>query len=186
MLALAGACVAIGLAPMAFWPAMARAASAWNPAWAGLGSPVSLAGLGDFHVTLLLAGALAGFLLWRRVRGNGLRRSLTWDCGYAAPTARMQYSSGSFAATITEWFGWILHTQRHECRPEGAFPVRASFEEHTPETVLEEVVEPAGAVVLKLATAARRLQHGRLQSYLLYLVVGLAALALLELLGARL
>ena len=35
MLALAGACVAIGLAPVVFWPAVARAASAWNPVWAG-------------------------------------------------------------------------------------------------------------------------------------------------------
>ena len=33
MLTLAGACVAIGLAPMLFWPAIARAVGAWNPAW---------------------------------------------------------------------------------------------------------------------------------------------------------
>ena len=185
MLALAGACVAIGVAPIAFWPAMARAASAWNPAWTGLESPVSLATLGAFHISLLLVGALAGFLLWRRIRENGLRRSLTWDCGYAAPTARMQYSSGSFAATITEWFAWILRPQRHECRPEGAFPAHASFEEHTPETVLEHVIEPVGALVLQVASAARRLQHGRLQAYLLYLVVGLAGLAIMVLTGSR-
>jgi hydrogenase-4 component B len=180
MLALAGACVAIGLAPVLFWPAMARAASAWNPAWSGLGSPVSLAALGAFHVSLLGVGALAGYLLWRRVRQNGLRRAPTWDCGYAAPTARMQYTAGSFAATVTGWFAWILDPQRHERRPDGPFPARASFEEHTPETVLERVIEPAGAAFLWMAAAARRLQHGRLQSYLLYLVVGLAALAALS------
>ena len=39
MIVLAAGCVAIGLAPVVFWPAVARAASAWNPAWAGLEAP---------------------------------------------------------------------------------------------------------------------------------------------------
>src|ERR1039458_7270990 len=38
----------------------------------------------------------AAFLLLQKVRSNGLRRGLTWDCAYVAPTAHMQYSSGSF------------------------------------------------------------------------------------------
>ena len=59
----------------------------------------------------------------------------------------------------------------------------AAFEEHTPETVLERFVEPAGGAVMQLAMAARRFQHGRVQSYLLYLLIGLAALAGLVLVG---
>jgi hydrogenase-4 component B len=185
MLLLAGTCGAIGLAPVAFWPAVARAASIWNPAWGGLGAPASLGPIGAGNLALALAAVLAVSLLRRRTRQNGLRRALTWDCGYAAPSARMQYTAGSFAGIITEWFGWILRPVRHRRSPEGAFPARASFEEHTPETVLERLIEPVGAMVLRFAMAARRLQHGRLQAYLLYLLVGLAGLAALVLFFAH-
>jgi len=43
--------------------------------------------------------------------------------------------------------------------------------------VLERIVEPAGALVMRVATTARRLQHGRVQAYLAYLLVGIALLA---------
>lgn len=181
MVVLAIACVAIGLMPVLFWPAVARAASTWNPAWSSLGAPASLPMLGTFHLAFALVLVVAASLLWKLTRQAGLRRALTWDCGYAVPTARMQYTAGSFAGIITEWFAWILRPQRHEHQPVGSFPVHANFEEHTPETVLEYVVEPAGEVVMRIANAARRLQHGRVQAYLLYLVAGLVVLGVMAL-----
>ena len=168
---------------MVFWPAVARAADAWNPAWNGIVPPGSLPTLGAAHVGLAVLGGLAVIVLWRRTRGIGLRRALTWDCGYAEPTPRMQYTAGSFAGTITEWFAWILRPQTHDQRPEGLFPAAAAYGQHTPETVLEQIVEPAAGAVMRFSTIMRRLQHGRLQSYLLYLVVGIAALAGLVLAG---
>jgi len=183
MLVLAAGCVAIGLAPTLFWPAVARAASEWNPAWAGLGAPASLGAIGAANVTLAIVSVAAASLLLLRTRRNGLRRAPTWGCGYAAPTARMQYTAGSFAGIVTEWFAWILRPRRRERRPEGAFPTGASFEEDTPETVLEDVIEPAASMVLKLSMLARRFQHGRLQAYLLYILAGVAALAAVVLWG---
>jgi hydrogenase-4 component B len=183
MLVLAGACLAIGLAPAVFFFAVARAAVEWNPSWSGLGGPTSLGTLGFANVLLLLVAAFAALLLWRRTSRTGLRRAPTWDCGYALPTARMQYTAGSFAGIINEWFAWIVRPWREEHRPEGTFPAGASWVEHTPETVLEHLVEPAGVIVLKVSSVARRLQHGRLQSYLLYIVIGLVALAALVLWG---
>jgi hydrogenase-4 component B len=183
MIGLAAACVAIGLAPVAFWPALARAATEWNPAWTGLAAPASLTTLGTAHLALVAAAALAATVLWHRTHQNGVRRALTWDCGYAAPTAKMQYTAGSFASTITEWFAWILRPQRHEHRAEDVLPTHASFAEHTPETMLEHVIEPVASVVMNISFAARRLQHGRLQSYLVYLVLGIAALAGVVLIG---
>ena len=177
MLVLAGMCVAIGLAPLVFWMAIARAAGAWNAAWAGTDSPVPLGQLGWMHVGLVVFAGVAGWWLWQRVRACGLARALTWDCGYVAPTARMQYTVGSFAAVIVEWFACILRPERHEQRPDGLFPVSASLAEHTPETVLERVVEPAGRAVLRVSSAVRSLQHGRVQSYVLYVLLGLLALA---------
>jgi hydrogenase-4 component B len=95
----------------------------------------------------------------------------------------MQYSAGSLAAIITGWFAWILRPQRHVHPAAARFPAHASFEEHTPETVLTCVVQPAARLVMRVVGAARRLQHGRLQAYVLYVLIGVAALALLAVIG---
>jgi hydrogenase-4 component B len=179
MFVLAGACVAIGLAPFIFWPAIARVVAEWEPAWAVTPAPPSLWSLGVFHATFAAVSAGAGWWMWRRVRGANFRRAPTWDCGYAVPTARMQYTAGSFAATINRWFAWVLRPERHERRPEGVLPGAGSFVEHTPETVLDRVIIPVARLVGRLARGVRRLQHGRVQTYLLYLMIGVAALLML-------
>ena len=183
MLVLAAACVAIGLAPAAFWPALMRAAAAWDPAWRDAAAPASLPALGMANAVLATLAIAGAVLLWRVTLRRGLRRAPTWDCGYAAPTARMQYTAGSFAGIIVEWFAWILRPRRHEHRPAGLFPDSAASEEHTPEVVLEEFVTPAGSLIMRIALAARRLQHGRVQAYLLYVIAGLLAVAALALAG---
>jgi hydrogenase-4 component B len=177
MLILLLGCLAIGLAPVAFWPAATRAAGTWVPAWGDAPAPGALVALGIAHVSFAILAALAVWILRRRVRRGGLRRAPTWDCGYAAPTARMQYTAGSFAGTVIAWFAWILRTERGGEPVAGPFPRGASFAAHTPETVLECIVEPAGGLALRVARAVRRLQHGPVQAYLLYLLIGIAALA---------
>jgi hydrogenase-4 component B len=179
MLTLAAGCLAIGLAPIVFWSALARAVQTWQPIWSGPDLPAPLSTLSAFHVVLAVVAAVAAFLIWRKAHANGLRRALTWDCGYAAPTARMQYTSGSFAALAGGWFSWILQPERAVRRPRGPFPSNASRMERIPESVLERMIVPAAEVILRLSTATRRLQHGRLQFYIVYVVVGLAAIATL-------
>jgi hydrogenase-4 component B len=181
MLILAAGCVAIGLAPFVFWPAVHTAVGAWGGTWTDVPAPESLTTLGLVHIALAVLAVGAAVWLWRRAHRDGWARAGTWDCGYAAPTARMQYTAGSFAGIITEWFAWILQPERHEHRPEATFPRRAAFEEHTPETVLERVIEPCARLVMWVSGVARRLQHGRTHAYILYLILGLAAVAVMTL-----
>jgi hydrogenase-4 component B len=183
MLLLSLACVTIGLVPALVWPLLARVTSTWRPSWTESAAPDSLVALGGFQVALAAVSLLGAAVLWRCVKRNGLVRAVTWDCGYARPTARMQYTAGSFAAIITSWFAWILRPRRHVHPPMTPFPVRASFESHTPETILALVVQPGGLLVMRLAGAARRLQHGRLQAYVLYVLIGVVGLALLSVIG---
>jgi hydrogenase-4 component B len=181
MLILAAVCVAIGLAPFVFWPAVHTAVGAWRDTWTDVPAPESLTTLGLVHVALAVSAVIGAAWLWRRAHRGGWARAGTWDCGYAAPTARMQYTAGSFAGIITEWFAWILQPERHGHRPEATFPRRAAFEEHTPETVLERVIEPCARLVMWVSGVARRLQHGRTHAYILYLILGLAAVAAMTL-----
>jgi hydrogenase-4 component B len=185
MFTLAGLCLAIGLAPVLFWPAVAVAAGTWHPVWDFAMPPAPLATLGSLHVGLAIAGVAAAAGLAWMARRHGLRRAPTWDCGYAAPTARMQYTSGSFAGIGAGWFAWLLQAERRVRRPRGLLPLGALWVERVPETVLERGIGPLAGAVMRVSTAVRRLQHGRLQSYIFYIVAGLVTLAVVVLLGDR-
>lgn len=172
---LATACIVIGVAPGLLWPAIAHAIGSWDPAWAISETPFFTLGPAQFVLAGLMAAA--GFWLWNQSRANGLRRDLTWDCGYQKPTVRMQYTSGSFAGIATGWFFWIFLPERQFSRPRGPFPSSSLRLERVPETVLERWVAPAGAIITRLSHSALGLQQGRLQAYIFYLLAGLAALS---------
>ena len=179
MVALAGCCLLIGSAPVLLWPILARAFCSWNPDWAAIEAPVSLSTLSITAAAVAALFVAAIILLWRKVNANGVRRALTWDCGYSTPTPRMQYTGGSFSAIIVRSLAWLFLPERDQHRPHGAFPVGASRIERVPEIVLERVVKPSSRLVIRLAAKARQLQHGRLQFYIMYLVGGLTILAIL-------
>jgi hydrogenase-4 component B len=182
MALLASGCLVIGLAPAVFWPALLRVAGAWFHVDAPLDLPNRLVPLETAHLLIALLAVTAAVLTVMQMRSRTVR-AVTWDCGYAAPSARMQYTAESFAGIITGWFAWILRPEVHETRPEDYFPARAGRTQHTPETVLERLVAPCGHAVLKLADLARAFQHGKVQAYILYLCGALVLLALIVSLG---
>lgn len=182
MLALAAACVAIGLAPIAFWPAIAAAVGSWNESWTASTPPAPLVALGWTHMVIAICAVAAAWWLLRASRGT-LRRAVTWDCGYAAPTPRMQYTAESFAWIITGWFAFVLRPERHAQLPVDVLPASARLVSHAPETVLRTLVAPLSQATLRVARAARVLQHGGVQSYLLYLLISIAGLGTVVLLA---
>jgi hypothetical protein len=132
MIGLAAACVAIGLAPIAFWPAIAAAMGAWRPDWPAAPAPAPLFTLGLVHVALAVLLVAATWWLLRRSR-HQLRHAVTWDCGYMAPTARMQYTAESFAGIITAVCA-ILRPRSRRAALRGAPGISEQDDAH-PETV---------------------------------------------------
>lgn len=183
MLALACVCVCLGLAPVLFWPVMSRAVAGWHPEWAAIQPFPSLLTLGSAQIALVIMILAAVMWLWKKTYHGGLRHGPTWDCGYALPTPRMQYTSASFAGIFTGWFRWILLPERQLHRLRGLFPREAARMESFPDTILEKVIGPASAAALQISRAARRLQHGRLQFYIIYVLAGLIALGLVAIVG---
>jgi NADH:ubiquinone oxidoreductase subunit 5 (subunit L)/multisubunit Na+/H+ antiporter MnhA subunit len=176
MFALALACAAIGVAPMvAVLPAIQVGASigglGGGPAKAAAAAVgPSLLGISLIAVALtLLSGAgwvLRGLVLRRRARAW----TDTWGCGYAYPTARMQYTAASFAAPLLTAYGpasGVLVT-----REAGA------FHSHPKDLVLDGLVQPLWERLRRGAFRARPIQHGRLGAYLLYLLGALLLLLL--------
>lgn len=124
----------------------------------------------------LAAAALRRALLARR----GVTRSGTWDCGYAAPTPRMQYTASSFAQPILELFAPLLGTRVSSLKPMGPFPAAASHATETPDTFRERVVAPVTAEIARRIAPFRRIQEGRVQVYVLYIALTLLAVLLYQ------
>jgi hydrogenase-4 component B len=123
--------------------------------------------------------ALVGLLLAVRraaLAGKPVGAGPTWDCGYALPSPRMQYTASSFAQPLTDLFGPLLGTRRRFSAPQGIFPQAASFATETPDFYRERLYEPIFVAVQKGLSAFRWLQHGRVQLYVLHIAVALLAL----------
>ena len=178
---LAGACAFIGLFPVALTPALRSGAAAW----AGI-APEALAGpgraatasaaaiTGGAAVLVALAIAIAA---WRNRRTRGAPESETWGCGYARPSARMQYTGSSFAEMLTLRFGWAFFPRARVTPPKGPCPKHADFSSHVPDTVLDVALLPSVKTASWAAEHLRRLQRAQVQGQAL--LVGVTLLALL-------
>src|SRR5690349_18142138 len=139
MLALAACCLAIGLAPALVAPALDSAAAIW-----GIETPIAAAApLGRIALAgaiLLAAIAVAFAVLALRVRRA--RTAPTWDCGYAAPAASMQYTSSSFSQMLIGLFAFALRPRQSVPRIAAPFAARAAYHGDVPDLVLDRVLLP--------------------------------------------
>jgi formate hydrogenlyase subunit 3/multisubunit Na+/H+ antiporter MnhD subunit len=182
MAALAAACAAIGLAPAALVPPLGRAAAAWSRLPAHLlAGPADDAGAGAARVSLvalaLLALVAVAFAVRRRrlAARPAVRAVETWSCGFAAPTARIQYTGSSFAELLVGRFRWGVPVHREERLPEGPFPAPASFRSHALDPVLDLALVPAARAYGWITERARRLNVRRIQLQMLLVLATLVA-----------
>ncbi len=184
MLLLAASCLGIGLASPWILPALARvvpSVTALRPEdvgaeFSGAGTILlRVTGVAAVFLVLMLAIAvLRKALLSRRSAG----KTVTWDCGYALPTARMQYTASSFAQPIIELFAPMLGTRVTSLKPQGPFPCRASLSTTTLDSFRERVFRPVFLEIGRRVSHFRRIQEGRVQVYVLYIALTLVALLL--------
>ncbi len=178
MITLAALCVIIGLLPQIITDTVQSAVFDWSPELIGYDIP-SAAPLGWITImggVLLAAGGLLAIVLYRKLRERTMEYSATWGCGYLRPSPRMQYTSSSFAEMIVKLFAGALHP--HAERPEitGAVPAKSRFNSHVPEVVLELIITPLFAAADRKFSHIRRMQHGQLPFYILYIFVTLCLL----------
>lgn len=96
MAILAGVCVAFGVGAGPLLKLAGRVMAQFVPG-AVVPDIGPLSTMGLFVWAALLSGAVGLFVA---LRGRPAPRAETWGCGYAAPTARMQYTGRSFAELI--------------------------------------------------------------------------------------
>ena len=182
--ALALACLVVGLLPQfvvrLVWPA--ATALATDVGLAPSTEAADAAGwLMPFAWTgAALVGAVACLVLVRRALGGAgaPSRVATWGCGYALPTARMQYTAASFAAPITSIFSGLLHGRARSTSATGAFPAAPAVRTWTPDAAETWVFRPSFAGLAWLAERVRRFHHGAIHLRVAFILVTLALLLL--------
>jgi hydrogenase-4 component B len=178
MLALAAGCIGLGILPSAALPLLQRAVADWDPALSlpplGALLPfgwISLAGL------FLLGSVALAAALFARDRAPRAA-ALTWDCGYAAPTPRMQYVDASFSETLVGLFDWAVRSRRTPPELPGPFPPPARLRIEVLDAVLDHAVLPLAAALDRPLSRMRALQRGPVQMYLLYVLLAVVGLLL--------
>ncbi|HXH41471.1 MAG TPA: proton-conducting transporter membrane subunit [Thermoanaerobaculia bacterium] len=159
---LATACIVLGLFPAVIAGALETITGSPGvvaPFLHAIALPLQL---GAVAITLALAVLLAA-------TRHSPRRA-TWDCGYARPTARMQYT----ARSLSEWFTTHLTPRffRPAARtlaPSGLYPEAAAFAMDVDEPFADRLLQPLAARWAARAMRLRWLQQGRLSLYLLYI-----------------
>ncbi|MFO0983068.1 MAG: proton-conducting transporter membrane subunit [Planctomycetota bacterium] len=185
MLVLALLCVAIGMAPRILPALLLPVIASWTRStgadWAAPMLAANFAVLKTIGVITFGTVVLAA-LLWAwlglRARPRAEHRPGTWDCGYALPSARMQYTESSFGQVIVTLFQWALLPRRQRPAVQGLFPARTRLETETPDVVLDRGLVPLLRGAARLGLRVRLLQHGQIQLYVLYILVALLFLLL--------
>ncbi|HJU84578.1 MAG TPA: proton-conducting transporter membrane subunit [Holophagaceae bacterium] len=119
---------------------------------------------------ILFALGLAALWLSSRWRVAVKAQAPTWDCGYAQPSVRMQYTGSSFSAGFERLLPGARVRMRRLMRP---FPRPSRFREEVRDAWEDRALEPGLQGLAARLLRFRKLQPGYLSLYLLYMLVAL-------------
>ncbi|WP_082708484.1 hydrogenase 4 subunit B [Thiobacillus denitrificans] len=108
---------------------------------------------------------LLTFIWVRRVYHGRVRRSDPWDCGYPEQDARMQDSAEGFGQPIRQIFEVFMKVERETPDPFSRTP---HYHGASLDKIWFILYEPIARLTGWLSEQAGRLQHGRIQWYLIY------------------
>ena len=123
--------------------------------------------------------ATAGILLRLRQRNlakNEEKIKPTWDCGYAEPTARMEYTGTAFVQPVVDFFANFLRPVKKVRMDQKLFPEHAEISVGTEDAANRTVWKPFFHFFGKAADKIHRLQSGYLHLYILVMVLALLAM----------
>ncbi|MBF0500694.1 MAG: hydrogenase [Candidatus Riflebacteria bacterium] len=102
--------------------------------------------------------------------------SVTWDCGYAQPSVKMQYTGSSFSQPLVELFNSVLGTETQMSGVDGYFPRKGSFLSHSANIFIEKLFKPAFTRIETLSHRFSWIQNGVVQAYVFYITITLVFL----------
>lgn len=130
------------------------------------------------------AAAIMGFVLATGARKTARKIYSTWDCGFGELNERMEYTATSLSQPIRTVFRALykprmaISNDRHsESNPYMKKSIRVESE--TKDIFEDRLYQPAVKTTIAFFDRVRRIQTGRVNAYLLYVMITLALLLLL-------
>ncbi|MBN2809383.1 MAG: hydrogenase [Deltaproteobacteria bacterium] len=179
MLVLTILCLVIGLAPVLLVSGLERTVAAWLPTTSAFKLTALLPFSGVASLSLVIIGAFALIVFLLLLPKFALIKKVgTWDCGYANPQARMQYTASSFAQSLVGLFAWVLKPRTRGSLVQGLLPEEQTLHTHVDEIVLDRVLLPEFRQVKKIFRWFYRFQQGQTHFYVLYIIVAVMIMML--------
>ena len=132
--------------------------------------------LGSFILLLWLVAVLYWFRVKALPRGKRNVRRGTWDCGYARPDARMEYTGTAFVQPLVDLFAGILRPIKRLHPPKGFFPVDGEVRVSCKDGGEQLFWRPLVDWTVRIAIFTHRLQSGHLHLYILFMLLALLAM----------
>ncbi|MBW1891787.1 MAG: hydrogenase [Deltaproteobacteria bacterium] len=179
MLILAGFCFIIGVFPRLFVHMALKAIPV-----SGLGyGRIPMEPFLNITTNITLAATLFFVILMAALalrlvfyKGKTIGSSGTWGCGFTQPTARMQYTGTSYAASILEFFRPVAPLQEEHPAIRGRFPEKTHYRSHVDDIAERYMVRVVVSPVMWLFDRLRWIQHGDIHLYIGYILLAIVVL----------
>lgn len=131
---------------------------------------ISISSIGKFAMLFIILFILIYALRSRFTRRRAVSTGLTWSCGYAAPTARMQYTGKSFSKSLGKLLNFIIleKSKYKEISGGEIFPAKRTHSSHYNDFFVTKVFDGIVDRLLHLMNYFQFIQNGKIQLYILY------------------
>ncbi|NLZ63576.1 MAG: hypothetical protein GX902_07180 [Lentisphaerae bacterium] len=136
----------------------------------------TLAAVRNFSFAAIALIAALSYLRHRQLSRKTLDTGCTWDCGYALPTARMQYTGTAFTQPLSDYFYLTKGQNRSTIPVQGYFPQKAAVSITVSDPGGHLVWHPLSRLTARIAERLRRIQSGFLHLYILMILIALIAM----------
>jgi hypothetical protein len=130
----------------------------------------SISSIGKFSVLFILLLILIYMIRNSFSRKHTAAKGLTWGCGYAAPTARMQYTGKSFSKSLGKLLSFILLEKKKykEISAAEIFPSERKHSTHYNDFFVTKIFNGIVDRLLYSMNYFQFIQNGKIQMYILY------------------
>jgi hydrogenase-4 component B len=179
LLVLAAACCIIGVFPKLFIFMALKGVSALGLGYGRI--PIDPFMQLPANITLAATVFFAVFLVVLSLRtvlyrGKIIGRSGTWGCGFTQPSAKMQYTGSSYAASILAFFMPVAPLIEDHPPVKGRFPVKTHYHSHVKDIAELFMAAVIQRPVLSLFDKLRWIQHGNIHLYIGYILLAIVVL----------
>ncbi|MBE0491275.1 MAG: hydrogenase [Sulfurospirillum sp.] len=170
-------CIVLGLMPFLMMQMLFSVAVLFGVSTPEI-SLLALQDLSEAYLYILPLAVVVITVLWLKLSKKSSKCVGTWGCGYHAPPKRAQYTAGSLAQMLLEYYGWMFKGKRHLFEISGLFPKSLNFHLHFDDKNIA-ALNFMGLAIQSFANRLRAFVHnGYMGLYVLYILATLIVMLL--------